>query len=253
MTSEAWFESWFDSPLYEKLYANRDDTEAARLVGWIARRLPPRHYPEVLDMGCGRGRHAILLARHGYNVTGVDLSGQAIRIARQKASEEGYTNVTFETGDMRDWCRGPYDMVCSLFTSFGYFENDRDNLGVIRNITANVKPGGFLVMDFLNPGYVQNNLVPEEEVEVEGMQCRMRRRIEENTIIKSILFDSPETGARLQYQERVRLYDVDWFDRSFKASGLEMVDKRGGYSGEAYDPETSPRMLMVAEKGKARE
>ena len=69
-----WFEERFDSPLYEKLYVNRDEKEARQLVNLLEQTLTLNKCSEILDLGCGRGRHAINLARKGYRVTGIDLS-----------------------------------------------------------------------------------------------------------------------------------------------------------------------------------
>jgi len=78
----SWFEEWFDSPLYEKLYANRNSDEAERLADLIEKEIPVKKYSTVLDLGCGRGRHSIALATRGYDVTGVDLSEEALAKAR---------------------------------------------------------------------------------------------------------------------------------------------------------------------------
>lgn len=250
-SSDAWFESWFDSPLYEQLYANRDDAEAAQLVGWITGQFPPAMYPGVLDMGCGRGRHSLLLAGKGYRVTGVDLSPRAIKTARLKAAENNVANVRFVTGDMRTWQDEPFALVCNLFTSFGYLENDDDNLRAINNMNRNLKEGGFLVMDFLNPEAVRRSLVAEETVTVVGMTCRITRHIENDTVVKSLSFMSAPEGKTMTFQERVKLYGREWFETAFADLGMTMQTILGDYSGRAFDPRTSPRMVMVVCKEKA--
>ncbi|MFO8030894.1 MAG: class I SAM-dependent methyltransferase [Cyclonatronaceae bacterium] len=249
-SSDSWFESWFDSPLYEQLYAGRDDAEAAQLVGWIAGLLPPEQFPDVLDMGCGRGRHSLLLAEKGYSVTGVDLSPRAIHKARKRAAEEKAMHARFEIGDMRTWKGDPCDLVCNLFTSFGYFENDDDNLSVIANMCRNAKEEGYLVMDYLNPGYVRRNLVPVEKIAIGDMTCLIHRNIEKDMVIKSISFVPSDGRHSMYFQERVKLYDIDWFIRAFAGRGMILTDVRGNYQGSNYDPMVSSRMLMVISKEK---
>ncbi len=249
-TSDNWFESWFDSPLYEKLYASRDDAEAAQLTSWIAGLLLPAQHPDVLDMGCGRGRHSLLLAKEGYRVTGVDLSPRAIETARRKAEENHVPGVRFLTGDMRTWQGGPFHIVCNLFTSFGYFEDDDDNLRAIRNMQSNLKKGGFLVMDYLNPEAVQRNLVPEEKFAIGDMTCEIHRSIEKDMVVKSISFIPSDSRMLRQFQERVKLYDADWFVKAFGELGMIMKEIRGDYQGGGYDPLQSNRMLMVISQGK---
>lgn len=248
MSTDEWFESWFDSPLYEQLYANRDDGDAAQLVSWISASFPSLKYPEVLDMGCGRGRHSILLAQKGYSVTGVDLSPKAIRKAREKAGQMGIGNASFETGDMRTWNGGAFNLVCSLFTSFGYFEVDSENRGVLHNITTNIADNGLLIMDYLNPQYVESNLKPEEIAHVGDLTCRITRMIEADTVVKTITFLSTGSDKSMMYQERVKLYDSQWFRSEFKRNRMRLATIHGDYEGGLFDPDNSPRMLMIVKK-----
>lgn len=253
MTSpDTWFETWFDSPLYEHLYANRDDAEAAQLTSWIAEILPPAQYTDVLDMGCGRGRHALLLAKNGYRVTGVDLSPRAIEIAGKKALEKNIPGVRFVTGDMRTWQGGPFSGVCNLFTSFGYFEDDEENVRAIGNMQSNLREDGMLVMDYLNPEFVRRSLVPEETVAVGELTCRITRHIENDTVVKSLSFLASTDTEAMTYRERVKLYGRDWFEAVFTGRGLTLQTIRGDYSGGRFDPAVSPRMVMVARKGVAK-
>src|SRR6185436_16836688 len=78
-----WFASWFDSVHYHKLYAHRDDTEAARFLDALIVRLGLHHGARVLDLGCGAGRHSRYLAAKGLRVTGIDLAAGSIRTAKQ--------------------------------------------------------------------------------------------------------------------------------------------------------------------------
>ena len=246
MTSEAWFETWFDSPLYEQIYAERDNEEAARLVDWITEHFPPLEYPRVLDMGCGRGRHSLYLADKGYRVTGVDLSPKAIIKAREKACDQGFTNIIFQTGDMRTYTNGPFELVCNLFTSFGYFDDDRENEMVLENMVANLGPHGVLVMDYLNPGFIRANLVPEEQRKVGSFACNIERFVEGDMIVKSILFTGRGEDGDKRYQERVKLYESNWFRDKFRKMGLTNHRFYGNYEGGTYDENGSPRQLMVA-------
>ncbi len=278
MRLNKWYQSWFNSPLYEKLYEHRSDSEAARLVTWIAGRFPGKTFPRVLDMGCGRGRHSILLAKEGYEVTGVDLSVKAITKAHENAEKAQIPEVNWQIGDMRTWRNGLFDLVCSLFTSFGYFEDEVENIRVIKNMAANIRPGGYLILDYLNAGHIRKNLVPEGTLAVENQICRITRAIEEDTVVKSMVFypsesfeerapvngknpvpendsvDIPGFGSNeilesdtvFRYQERVKLYDKEWFFRVFKKFGLGDFVCYGDYDGGRYDPDESSRLLIVA-------
>lgn len=243
-----WFASWFDNPLYERLYAHRDEKEAAKLVAGLLLSYPPEAFPAVLDMGCGSGRHALLMAKKGYRVTGVDLSPLSIANAREKIKNTGIDNITFEIGDMRSYQGGPFDLVCSFFTSFGYFESDHENIRVMKNLISNMKTGGRLIMDFLNASYVRNTLRPSEKKSLSGSNCRIIRKIENDMVVKSITFRHHSDGREEHFQERVKLYGREWFEPLFKKEGLTDIRFKGDYDGSPFDAETSPRLLMTAKK-----
>ena len=103
----------------------------------------------VLDLCCGPGRHSISFAQHGFQVTGVDRSKFLLARARERAAESR-AEVEWIEEDMRRFDRpGSFDMACSLFTSFGYFEAEEDDLRVLRNIRASLAPGGVFVIDVI--------------------------------------------------------------------------------------------------------
>src|SRR5512132_403912 len=86
---------------------------------------------EALDLGCGPGRHAIPLARRGFQVTAVDLSPFHLAKARERA-EMAQVAVEFVQSDMRAFVRADaFDLAVSFFTSFGYFEDPADDLRVL--------------------------------------------------------------------------------------------------------------------------
>src|SRR3972149_4614948 len=92
----------------------------------------------VVDLGCGRGRHAIPLSRRGYRVTGVDLSDKMLGLARERALREG-ASIEWVREDMRKFVRrGAFGACLSLFPSFGFF-NDEENELVIGNVAQRRK------------------------------------------------------------------------------------------------------------------
>jgi len=243
-----WFEEWFDSPLYEKLYANRDEYEAKQLADLIGRIIPKMEYPNILDLGCGRGRHSITLAEAGYRVTGIDLSTDAITKAKKKAEARNLSNVTFIIGDKRTPLPAQFDAVVNLFTTFGYFEQDDENRRVLQNVESMLRPDGIFIMDYMNAEVVKKKFVPEESGEFQDLKYQIRRFIKEDMIYKKIAFTGDQVGpGETVYTERVKLYDRTWFDAELEKAGLTLIACYGDYSGEPFTPE-SPRLIMVSEK-----
>ena len=96
---------------------------------------------DVLDLACGPGRHAVALAKKGFRVTGVDLSPFLLQKAMGLARAES-VDVEWVRDDMRHFVRpGAFDLVVNIFTSFGYFDDKRDDLVVLRNIHQSLNNG----------------------------------------------------------------------------------------------------------------
>lgn len=244
----SWFEEWFDSPLYEKLYAYRNKNEADKLADLIEREIPASDFPYILDLGCGRGRHSITLAERGYNVLGVDLSKEVIDKATEIVYERKLKNLRFEVGDMRRPLDKKFDAVVNLFTTFGYFLRDNENARVVQSVETMLDKGGVFILDYLNAYKVQKHLVPAEKEEFQNLMVHLRREIRGNMVYKNIRFTGEDVDEPIEYQERVKLYELDWFENIFKENGFDIKQVYGSYEGEPFDKENSPRLLMVAEK-----
>ncbi|MEX1063449.1 MAG: class I SAM-dependent methyltransferase [Balneolaceae bacterium] len=243
-----WFEDWFDSPFYDLLYANRNEEEAARLAALIEEILPPAQFTDILDLGCGRGRHSLTLARRGYRVTGIDLSEEAIRQARKKAEGSGITGVEFHISDMRNPLDQSFDAVLNLFTSFGYFKEDSENIRVFESIYKMLRKDGILLLDYMNADWVRSTYEPSGEGEFRNVQYRITRYIEDDVIYKEIRFEGRELEEPLTYVEQVKLYDVEWFLQTFEHCGFSVEKLMGNYRGEVYNPTSSSRLVMVVRK-----
>jgi len=243
MVKQPWFESWFDSPYYHILYKNRSYKEAALFLDRLMEYLSPNEKATILDVGCGNGRHSIHLAKKGFPVMGVDLSVNNIETARKQAIVLNLPNATFQQGDMRKKIGQQFDYVFNLFTSFGYFENDKDNLKVIQAFYASMKKGGTTVIDFLNAPYVVNNLVKEEQKLLEGVEFNIHRKIDKGYVIKQINFEVNKEVY--SFEEKVQLIQLNDFERYFDQVGFEIDQVFGNYQLESYNLNMSNRLIMI--------
>lgn len=111
---------------------------------------------QILDMGCGTGRHALELARRGYTVTGVDLSDGMLAQGRAAAAAENLTTVTFVQADATQYQTDtPFDRVyCVCEGALGLIGVGNDpqahNMAVLRNLFNALKPGGQMLITVLN-------------------------------------------------------------------------------------------------------
>lgn len=242
----SWFEDWFDSPLYELLYSYRNEKEANKLADLIEHQIPKTDYPNLVDVGCGRGRHSISLAERGYHVTGFDLSTKAIQKAKKIADKRGLRNVRFLVNDMRSPLPKKFDAALNLFTTFGYFLDDEENTKVLKSIHKMLDKNGLFLIDFLNAKKVERELVPNDAGSHNNIKYKIQRYIEDGFVYKKIKFEGDQVEKKAEYTERVRLFDKDWFQKNLNKTGFKPVHIWGNYSGDPFDEDHSPRLIILS-------
>jgi SAM-dependent methyltransferase len=138
---------------YDSMYADKDYERECDLVEEAFRRFADGPVRTVLDLGAGTGNHALPLARRGYEVAGVDLSGEMVEVAREKARDAGL-DVSFEQGDLRTASLGRrFDAVLLMFAVLGYQRTNADVRAALENARAHLRPGGALIFDlWYGPG-----------------------------------------------------------------------------------------------------
>ncbi len=242
--SASWFHSWFDSADYHRLYSKRNTREAEQFIDAILDMLQPAAGSAMLDIGCGAGRHSKYLADQGFQVTGFDLSANSIRQARVHESPI----LHFYQYDMRKpFGRNKFDFAFNFFTSFGYFQDDSENFRVVQNMSDALKPGGRLLIDYLNVDYAEQHLVPVDEVEIDGIIYHINRWTDHRWIYKRI--EIPGQGhAPEVHREQVAKFRLENFQEFCSAAGLEIEDVYGDYELNPYDSQGSKRLIMFARK-----
>jgi SAM-dependent methyltransferase len=235
-----WFEEWFGED-YLRIYQHRDESEAERAIDLIATHVPSREIHAVLDLACGAGRHSKPLCERWWTV-GLDLSAALLRVARRDAPDAPYVRA-----DMRDlpFAAESFDLVVNLFTSFGYFEDDREHARVLACVHEALKPGGTLVIDFLNASQVRRNLVPYDERVENGITIEQSRIISPDDRFVEKTIRLRERGR--EYVERVRLLSAGDLERMLEVTGFEVIHCFGDYTG-AHWSETSPRTILFASR-----
>jgi SAM-dependent methyltransferase len=240
-----WFASWFDTEHYHRLYSHRDDREAVSFIDRLIARLQPAAGADVLDLGCGSGRHARRLAAHGLRVTGLDLSAESLALARARAAADA-GSLRFVRQDMRQpFGDEAFDHVFSLFTSFGYFEDPADHLTVIRNMAASLRAGGGLVLDYMNARHAERYLTSNEIIRRDRVTYRLTRWSDTEAIYKRVVIG---TAGAVEHIERVAKLTLEDFRFMFALSGLQFEEVYGNYQLAPFDVESSPRLILIARK-----
>ncbi len=241
-----WFSQWFNTRYYHILYGHRDGREAHAFIdrlhsfvsktGGFQREGPMR----VLDLACGSGRHARAFNLLGCAVTGLDLAQRSIDEARSTGPDA----IQYHVGDMRHFKLGKsFEVITNLFTSFGYFDDEADNLKVLQAVKSHLVPQGIFVLDFLNVEKAIRGLVSTEVIERNGLTFNIRRRVDDAKIIKEITFHD---GDDFFFEERVQALTVDRLRALMNRAELEVINVFGDYKLATFDALNSPRAIVVA-------
>ena len=236
---EKWFASWFDTKYYHILYKDRDYNEAQVFMDNLTHYLNLPEEAKILDLACGKGRHSVYLNSLGYEVTGADLSENSIIEASKSENEK----LHFKVHDMRDVCDSKYDAIFNLFTSFGYFESDDDNLTTLKAIKHSLTEYGFACIDFMNVDFVIENLVPEEVKTVENIDFHIKRYVKDNHIYKEIDFE--DNGEKFHYTEKVQALRLVDFERMMEEAEIYLLDIFGNYKLQPFYKNQSERLIMI--------
>jgi SAM-dependent methyltransferase len=245
MAEKEWYKAWFNSPFYHKLYFERDENEARQFIQRLLNYLKPPSGSRMLDVACGRGRHSKLLAAHGYDVTGIDLSFDSIQYAQQFETE----NLHFYQHDMRlpMWINY-FDYAFNFFTSFGYFATRREHDDAVSTISKSVKQGGLALFDYLNVHYVEDRLVHNEVKTVGTTQYEIHRWMEEDHFYKKITVSDPALDTPKDFTEKVAKLSLGDFTDMLSFQDMQVVDVFGDYELNSFDVRKTPRMIVVGKK-----
>lgn len=245
MPKLSWYKDWFSSPFYHKLYFDRDQQEADTFIHTLIAHLHPPAGSRMLDVACGKGRHSKTLASLGFSVTGIDISFSSIAAAREFEND----HLDFFVHDMRLPFWGNYfNYAFNFFTSFGYFKTRREHDDAIRTIAKSLKPGGFLVIDYLNVHYAEDHLVHDEVKPIGNSTYTIHRWDDETHFHKKITVTDPALDKPIEYTEKVAKFTLGDFTDMLAFQGLQVQEVFGDYQLGAYDIKRTPRLIVVAKK-----
>ena len=238
-STENWYTSWFDTPYYHILYKDRNYREAQDFMDNLTHYLNLPEKAKVLDLACGKGRHSIYLNQLGFTVLGADLSENSITEATKNTNE----TLHFKVHDMREPFEEKFDAIFNLFTSFGYFENDEDNLTTLKAIKESLTEYGFAVIDFMNVAQVLETLVPEETKTVEEIDFHIKRYLKDGHIYKEIDFE--DKGQKFHFTEKVKALTLKDFEELMEEAGIYLLDIFGDYKLKKFHKTDSERLIMI--------
>ena len=245
-----WYTEFFNED-YPKIYRERLSQDATeRETAFAVRALGLRERDRVLDLACGHGRHAVALARRGMVVTGQDLNEDYLRTAQEDAEQAGVEIETVHS-DMRSIpFTNEFDAVINMFTAFGYFDSEDEDVRVLLSVANALKSGGQLLLDTINREWVLSNYVQNDWHTDDGGNTYLEHRefdliTGRNRVTFSIV--AADGTRRESRGHDVRLYTLTELVRLLDTAGLRLSATYGDYDGAPYAINT-PRMIVVARK-----
>jgi SAM-dependent methyltransferase len=255
-TTRPWYEELFESGDYVRFWLGGEDApripaeRTAQQVDFVVEKLALPPGAAILDLCCGHGRHAILLARRGYRVTGLDLSRRHLEMAG-RAAAAAQAEVEWVEADMRrvpESLSGRFDAVINMFTSFGYFEEQEEDEAVLRGVARSLRPGGRFLMDFMHREWLARNFRPRDWEEIDGALVLRDRYLdllrgrsgETITIVE-------QDGSRRTTSLSVRIYTLAELTGMLARTGLRFDEGWGDFDGSPLTLD-GRRLILLAEK-----
>lgn len=258
MTRLPWWRDVFDRPTFLALYEPADSRRAVRQTDQILALLglpaaaavnEPTAPVRVLDVCCGYGRHSVELARRGYRVTGVDISGRQLARARERAASAG-VRPEFVRGDARALpVRGPFDAAINMFLSFGYFASDAESQAMLIGIARALRPGGRLLIDFWNREHeiraFQDTVVDRRDDDIlEIEEWKFDHLAGRLNWTNTVIFPD---GRREAWQHSIRAFTVAEVKTMLEAAGFTLIGVYGSLAGDPYTMDAEAA-VFVAER-----
>ena len=247
-----WFESFFGADYFE-IYRDffTPEATAAEVEGLVSLLgLPPG--ARVLDLACGHGRHAIPLAARGFDVTGYDLSELFLARARAEAASRGVA-LRWLRGDMRALpFEAEFDAVINVFTAFGYFTDEADDLETLRRVRRALVPGGRFLLETLHRDSLTARFRPQLEYTTSsGARVRRDYRwdLARDVIDDRVSLERPD-GSRAEYASSLRVRTLHQLLGLARAAGLEPLAWYGGLDGSTLEL-ASRRLVLISAAGRS--
>lgn len=238
-----YFDAWYGELILDTISPEVTQEQGLLLIKLLE--LAPEK--KVIDLGCGKGRHALYLSREGYQVTALDFCSVYLDQLKTKKEEENLPISIIEM-DMRNWVETEsYDAAYLMFTSFGYF-SDSENEQLLQNIASSLKKHGRLVIDIENRDYIVKFFIHEKWREKENGLLLERHKFFPLTSILSTkrIMIQTNNEKRVAFRQ-YRLYSAHELVAIAEKAGLSLVHAMGDYSGIPFQI-NSPRMLFTFQK-----
>jgi ubiquinone/menaquinone biosynthesis C-methylase UbiE len=234
-----WWKDFFPvfRPIFDVIPARQTGAEAR----YIAKKLGLSRGKSFLDCPCGIGRISIPLARQGIKVTGVDITKAYLDELSQKAIALNLRINLIHSDMRRINFDSKFDAAGNLWTSFGYFEKESDNLLVLKRIYRALKPGGKFMLHVINRDWIVRNFRANDWFESRGMKVLEQRRMDLSDSVSDSFWHYIKGGIEKIYRTRIRMYSYHELREMMRKAGFTDIN---GYGSMNDEPITWDRRMM---------
>lgn len=217
-------------------------------VDQILKLLKVKPGAEILDLCCGPGRHSVELALRGFKITGVDRTRSFLARARKSAAK-AKLDIEFVLADMRRFRRArAFDAIINMFTAFGYFRKQADDVRVLKNVYASLKPGGVFLIDLMGKERIAKIFNPRTwHREPDGTIILEERWLEDDFGWIENKWTMIRKGRMRTHAISHRLYSAVELRTLLKQVGFARVKVFGSLDGKPYDQDAQ-RLVLIARK-----
>jgi SAM-dependent methyltransferase len=238
---------------YDRLYVDKDYAGECDILEGLFKTYAPGGVGSVLDLGCGTGNHALLLADRGYDVVGVDRSAEMLQNARDKAGDR--PGLEFLQGDVRDLDLGRrFDSCVLLFAVLGYQVENKDVLATLHAARRHLDDGGLLVFDcWYGPCVLADR--PGERVRVVELPVgRLVRTVQSQLDVRRQLcrvsyrlwhIDGDRVLDEAEEEHAMRFFFPRELELLLRQTGFELL-RLGAFPGIEHEPDETTWNVLAA-------
>lgn len=247
--SDWWKRGFFDFGMSKILFGAGKVKLATEEAKWIIKTVGVVPPAKILDVGCGIGRHAIVFAKHGFDVLGIDISKIFLTKASRLAKKEG-VKLKLENIAMHRLApyKNNFDLVTSLFTSFGYYSPRSQNFKIFKQMARTIKPGGVIVLDAAYQESIERHFQPKNWRYFEDGSIVLEKRIylqKDKQIYNDWMYLSG--GKTRHYRFKLHLFSIRELEKLFTDNGLKIIGRYSSLKGAPFK-KGSFHIVFVARK-----
>ena len=234
-----WWDGFF--PEFRPLFGLVSQKVTNSQVRYITKKLNLKPGMKFLDCPCGYGRVSFPMAKMGIKVTGVDITQSYLAEFAETAKKQGLKVDLLRIDMRRINFDSQFDAAGNLWTSFGYFQKESDNLLTLKKIYRALKPGGKFMLHVINRDWIMANYQEYGWQEIAGVKSLEKRHFDYRTSINHGTWHIIKDGGEKTFEVSLRMYSFHELIAMFKQVGFEDIE---GYGSIKNEPISRERMMM---------